>query len=243
MEWLRGRADGLTQAHEVFDVMVREAGEAVSVAVAARVGAQPVDQACATVTDLERRADEAEIRLRRLVLVHASTHGAIDLPACLVHMSIAKDAERMTDLALGLCRIAQRVPPPSEPICSDLRALGDDVVALIDRVPAIVAAGDEAAANDLIEAAHGTRKTCSDRLDDVLLTEAGDEVPHARAADHTSSSGDGAASGVVDVGHAGQPAALALSYRHLARIAANVANIAASVVVPVDHLDHPDAST
>lgn len=241
MEWLRGRADGLTQAHEVFDGMVREASRAVSVAVAARVGAQPVDQACATVTDLERRADDAEIRLRRLVLVHASTHGAVDLPACPVHMSIAKDAERMTDLALGLCRIAQRVPPPPEPVCSDLNALGDDVVALIDRVPAIVTAGDETAANDLIKAARGTREACSARLDDVLLTEAGNEVPNAGAADDTSQSGDGAASGVNEAGHATQPAALALSYRHLARIAANVANIAASVVVSVDHLDHPDA--
>lgn len=155
-----------------------------------------MDQACATVTDLERRADDAEIRLRRLVLVHASTHGAVDLPACPVHMSIAKDAERMTDLALGLCRIAQRVPPPPEPVCSDRNALGDDVVALIDRVPAIVTAGDETAANDLIKAAHGTREACSARLDDVLLTEAGNEVPNAGAADDTSQSSDGAASGV-----------------------------------------------
>jgi phosphate uptake regulator len=220
--------------------MLQEASQAIALAVAARAGTQPAAQACETVADLERRADEAEIRLRRLVLVHASTHGAVDLPACLVHMSIAKDAERISDLALGLCRIGQRVPPPPEPIRGELTALGDDVVSLVDRVAATVPEGDAAVADELIKAAHATRAACYARLDDVLLTEAGDAVPDDRSADDSPSRVDTAPvpSGNDNVT---QPAALALSYRHLARIAANVANIAASMVVPVDHLDHPDA--
>jgi phosphate uptake regulator len=231
MRW--GRSDGLDTTHEVFVTMLRQARQAVSVALAARVGQVDVAEALATVAELEAEADDAEMHLRRLLLVHASVHGAGDIPACLTYMSIGKDAERISDLALGLCRIAEHAEPPSSTLRDDLVRLGAAVVAVLDGVPDVLETEDVDAARVLIKQARAAQQACSARLDDVIRDESGDDVPQAALA-----------SDVVDgsmwrVHWSEQPVALALTYRHLGRIAANVLNIVSSVVVPLDRLDYP----
>jgi phosphate uptake regulator len=227
----RNRGDGVDDAHQVFLTMLHEARQALDVALAARLGTIDVVAASARVADLEQRADTAEIHLRRLLLVHASVHGAGDVAACLTYMSIGKDAERMTDLALGLCRIAERVPPPPPVVDADLAELGGMVAAVLASIGQVVADEDEEGARALIRQARAAQQACSARLDDVLRGEAGEEVP--------ADVGDGWSA--WDVGVRSQPVALALTYRHLGRIAANALNIASSVVVPLDRLDYPSA--
>jgi len=232
MRW--GRRDSLSTTHEVFITMLHQARQAVGVALAARVGQADVAQALATVAELEAKADDAEMRLRRLLLVHASVHGAGDIPACLTYMSIGKDAERISDLALGLCRIAEHAEPPSPALREDLARLGAAVVAVLDGVPDVIEAEDVDAARLLIKQARAAQQACSARLDDVIRDESGDDVPQASlAADMV----DERPTWRVDWSE--QPVALALTYRHLGRIAANVLNIVSSVVVPLDRLDYP----
>ncbi len=225
----RNRGDGVDDAHRVFLTMLDEAGRAVGTALAARLGEADVEEAAAAVADLERRADAAEIQLRRLLLVHASVHGADDIAACLTYMSIGKDAERMTDLALGLCRIAERVPPPPAAVGTDLAELGRMVLAVLTRVGQVVADEDEDGARALIRQGRAAQQACSARLDDVLRGEAGDRVLPVTGDDRDR----------WDVDVRSQPVALALTYRHLGRIAANALNVASSVVVPFDRLDYP----
>ena len=225
----RNRGDGADDAHRVFLTMLDEATQALDVALAARLGETDVEAASATVADLERRADAAEIHLRRLLLVHASVHGAGDVAACLTYMSIGKDAERMTDLALGLCRIAERVPPPPAAVRADLAELGHMVAAVLARIGQVIADEDEDGARALIRQARAAQQACSARLDDVLRDEAGVEVGPDVADDWSGWVADARS----------QPVALALTYRHLGRLAANALNIASSVVVPLDRLDYP----
>lgn len=228
----KGR-DGLDSAHREFLTMLDEARQALEVALAARLGDADVTESCATVSDLERRGDAAEVRLRRLLLVHASTRGASDIPACLTFMSIGKDAERISDLALGLCQIAERIGPPSSAARADLALLGHTMLSVLGRLAQVVAVDDDEGARALIKEARGVQQACTARLDDVIRHESGDDVPVAQAIG--ASSGDDDRDPVGDT----QPVALALTYRHLARIAANALNIASSVVVPLDRLDYP----
>lgn len=213
--------------------MLHEARRALSGALAARLGDIDVVTAAAEVAELEQRADAAEMRLRRQLLVHATVHGAGDIPACLTYMSIGKDAERISDLALGLCRIAELAQPPPGPAHDDLARLGAAVVAVLDAVPGVIEAEDTDAARDLIKQARAAQQACSARLDDVIRSESGDAFPHAAQADAVV---DRTATWALDPG---QPVALALTYRHLGRIAANALNIVSSVVVPLDRLDYP----
>jgi phosphate uptake regulator len=230
------RKGGLDAAHGEFLTMLQEARQALEVALAARLGDADVMQSCATVSELEERGDAAEMRLRRLLLVHASTHGASDIPACLTYMSIGKDAERISDLALGLCQIAERIGPPPPPARADLALLGQTVLSVLEQVANVLAADDDEGARALIKEARGVQQACTARLDDVVRHESGDDVPVAQVI----GAGGGARDGAADDGAEDpQPVALALTYRHLGRIAANTLNIASSVVVPLDHLDYP----
>ncbi|CAN5898936.1 hypothetical protein BH23ACT10_BH23ACT10_03730 [soil metagenome] len=226
-------SNGLDGVLREFLAMLHEARQALELALAARLGDVEVAETCAAVAELEERGDAAEIRLRRLLLVHASVHGAGDIPACLTYMSIGKDAERISDLALGLCQIAERSAPPPSPARDDLALLGRTVVSVLEQVAQVIAADDEDGARALIKEARAVQQACTARLDDVVRQESGDDVPHAQAFD---TGGDPIDNRAVATG---QPVALALSYRHLGRIAANALNIASSVVVPLDHLDYP----
>jgi phosphate uptake regulator len=231
MRW--GRGDGPGTADEVFLTMLHQARQAVAVAVAARLGQIDVAQALATVAGLEAEGDDAERRLRRLLLVHASVHGADDIPGCMMYMSIGKDAERLSDLALGLCQIAERVAPPPPRAREDLAVLGQTVVAVLERLPGVVADEDEDGARELIKDARSVQQACTARLDDVVRDESGDEVAVTAA---INAGGDAS---ITEYGEPPQPVALALTYRHLGRIAANALNIASSIVVPLDRLDYP----
>ena len=231
MRW--GRGDGLSTTHDVFLTMLHQARQAVAVALAARLGQVDVAQALTTVAELEAKGDDAEIRLRRLLLVHASVHGADDIPGCLTYMSVGKDAERISDLALGMCQIAERVAPPAPRAREDLTVLGQTVVAVLGRLAEVIANDDENGARALIKEARLVQQACSARLDDVVRDESGDDVAIEEA---MGVDGDET---VTDDGQPPQPVALALTYRHLGRIAANALNIASSIVVPLDRLDYP----
>lgn len=226
---------GLDEADREFLTMLHEARQALEIALAARLGDADVAESFATVSDLEQRGDATEIRLRQLLLVHASVHGAGDIPACLTYMSIGKDAERISDLALGLCQIAERIGPPPAPARADLALLGRTVVGVLGQLAEVVGADDEDAAMALIKEARGVQQACTARLDDVVRHESGDDVPVAEVI----GGGDEPAVGDAGGGERQQPVALALTYRHLGRIAANALNIASSVVVPLDRLDYP----
>ncbi|HEX6256630.1 MAG TPA: PhoU domain-containing protein [Euzebyales bacterium] len=222
------RRDSLDRVLAGFIVMLHEAREALTTALAARLGEIDPATAHGRVATLEERADAAEISMRRQLLIHATVHGAGDMPACLTYMSIAKDAERITDLALGLSGLAALITPPTGSVRDDLAQLGGAVVAVLEELPTVIEHEDVDGARDLIKRARAAQQACLARLDDVVRSESETGVPHA--------TGD-TAPGRWD--SSTQPVALALTYRHLGRIAANALNIASSVVVPLDRLDYP----
>ena len=211
-KWLSGgRASGLTEVADQFTGMLADGRHVFDLAMSARVaGADPAAIA-GDLARTEERTDEAERTIRRRVVVHASTTGE-DLPACLMYMSIAKDAERIADLSKGLFDIARVVGPPPE---GELR---DDLVSLRDAISMMIAESAQVFADDDVDSAHPFIVRARE-LQDWCSVQI-----HALVQEDTTLP---------------QPAASALTYRHLSRILANLLNIVSAVVMPLDQLDYP----
>ncbi|HVL99156.1 MAG TPA: PhoU domain-containing protein [Egibacteraceae bacterium] len=212
-KWLRASGDGLAEVEEAFADMLSDDRHVFDLAMSARVGGADPATIAEALHRTEERTDEAERRIRRLVLVHASVHGATDIPACLMYMSIAKDAERIADLSKNLFGIASTVgPPPPGQVRDDLARLWDTISPMITEATRIFADDDRAAAEAFIDAARRLQEHCTEEIDRLLRDQA--DVPQA--------------------------AATVLTYRHVSRIVANLLNIVSAVVMPLDRLDYPD---
>lgn len=213
-KWLRGSRDGLAEVEDAFVDMLADGRHVFDLAMSARVGGADPATLVADLNRTEERTDETERRIRRQLLVHASVYGSQEISSSLLYMSITKDAERVADLSKNLFGIARVVgAPPAGPLRDDLATLRDEISPMINEAARILAESDEAVAYDFIERARRLKRHCRDRIDALLREEA--DAP--------------------------QPAASALTYRHLARIAANLLNIVSAVVVPLDRLDYPTA--
>ena len=157
--------------------------------------------------------NELEREIRRELVVHASVHGAGDIAAILVYMSIVKDVERVGDYAKNIY---------------DLAAGGVDFRAAPDR-PVMITYRDRTAEmiteSGLIfaEDDHDRAKALLAEADAML--DAFDELVDAL---------------VVSDGRAHDAVPRALFYRHLKRIVAHLMNLLSAVVVPVDRLDYQD---
>lgn len=211
-KWLRGGAtSGLAEVAERFTGMLADSRKVFELAMSARLdGVDPVSIAD-ELARTEERTDEAERAIRRRVVVHASTTGE-DLPACLMYMSIAKDGERIGDLGKSIFDITRSVgPPPPGELHDDLASLRESVRGMITEAAEIFLHDDSDAAHRFIVAARELQQWCGQRIDAALQDDA--TVP--------------------------QPAASALTYRHLSRILANLLNIVSAVVMPLDQLDYP----
>lgn len=215
-KWLRSGGDGLEDVEETFTQMLADDRHVFDLAMSARVGGADPATLAETLHRTEERTDEAERQIRRLVLVHASVHGSSDIPACLMYMSIAKDAERIADLSKNIFGIADTVgAAPVGLVRDDLGRLWDAVSPMITEAARILVDGDRAAAEAFIDSARIQQEHCHDQIDRLLRTR--DDVS--------------------------QPAATVLTYRHLGRIAANLLNIVSAVVMPLDRLDYPDETS
>lgn len=209
-KWFRGSA-GLDEVEQVFVRMLADDAKLFELASRVRLGDEDVDALQRELLPLEEQTDEAERRIRRLILVHASVHGGGDIAACLMYMSIVKDAERVGDLARNLFGIARDAAPLPDVLRAEITELYGQVDPMIREAAEIFVADDIAAAYDFIERARALQARIRTAIDDLVM--------------ETSS--------------APQPAATVLTYRHLGRIVANLVNIVSSVTMPLDQLDYP----
>jgi phosphate uptake regulator len=212
--WLRGGGGtgGLEEVEETFARMLSDSRHVFDMATAARVDGADPETIADNLMRTEERTDEAERKIRRLVLVHASVHGAEHIGVSLLYMAIAKDAERIGDLSKNLFGIARTVgAPPPGPLRDDFVHLRDQISPMIAEAARIFLDDDQEAAEAFITRARDLQQHCRQQTDDLLL----------------------------DRGEYPQPAASVLTYRHMSRIVANLLNIVSAVVVPLDQLDYP----
>lgn len=161
--------------------------------------------------------NKLEREIRRALIVHATVHGATEFPACLILMSLSKDAERIGDYAKNIHDVAMAHPSgPDDEYHAHQRDLKERIsTALADTIE-IYDAQDTKRAAAFIEETEQLKDECDDKIEEILRT-----------------------SDRRNLGPA-EPAAAALCYRYFKRVISHARNIATSLVVSVDRLDYYD---
>ena len=167
----------------------------------------------------DRGINALEREIRRGIVVHATVHGASEVPTCLVLMSLTKDAERIGDYAKNILDLALvRPKKPGSHFFDHMLELKNKISAALADTREIYDAQDADRASAFIDYA-GTLKTeCETNIQLVLNT---DEQRNINPADL---------------------AATVLCYRYFKRVISHARNIVTSLVVSVDRLDYFDES-
>jgi len=160
------------------------------------------------------RVNKTERKIRRQIVEHLTVHPAGDVPACLVLMSIVKDAERIGDYCKNLFEVRALL---GKEISRDV--MPEEVHRVYARVREAfeltrraIGRCDEKAARTVADAG----KRFAHELDEKVAAIATSDLP-ARVA-----------------------VPRALAYRHMKRIHAHLVNISTSLVQPVHKLDYLD---
>lgn len=214
-EMFRSRGDDQVQTIEVqiADMLAttRKTYRWALDAVLGRTSAEAVDR---DLHSADRVVNQIERDILRGSVVHAGVRGArAEIPVLLVYARLAKNIERIGDLAKDIWDLADSGlnlggTEHAEQIARDVEI----VSGLFEETSRIFADRDEPAAERFLAEVDGLRQSFERRTLDQLTS-------------------DGPTSEAVG---------LALLYRHKMRIVANLMNVMTSVVVPIDRLDHWD---
>ena len=213
-DWFTGKGEtggvGLEKMRTEFGQMLDAGRHAFDTAANAFLGGTDVEVIRQDLFKTDKRINRAERRIRRQIVVHASVHSAAQFPACLVLMSIVKDAERLGDYGKNLFDLAELAPRPPQ---GEHR---DALVRLKDRISDSMAAcreafdaNDKDAATELIVEAKQIEDLCDERVRGLVRG----APPDAMAP------------------------AYVLAYRYFKRVSSHVRNVASSVVQPLHKLD------
>jgi phosphate uptake regulator len=211
-DWFIGKAGtpGLERMRTEFGQMLDAGRHAFDTAANAFLGGTDLEVIRKDLFKTDKRINRAERRIRREIVVHASVHGTVEFPACLVLMSIVKDAERVGDYGKNLFDLAELAPRAPE---GEQR---DALVRLKDRVSGMMAgcrevfdSNDKEAATRLIVKAKEIEDVCDERVRPLVQGTQVDEMAPAYV----------------------------LAYRYFKRVTSHVRNVASSVVQPLHKLD------
>lgn len=212
-EWFLGGetgSAGLERMQSEFGEMLEAGRLAFGLASDALLGRTDPEEIRNELFKTDKRINRSERQIRKEIVVHASVHGVTDFPACLVLMSIVKDAERIGDYSKNLFDLAKLAPhcPAAE--------LGEDLAQLKTRIGELMATCHEVVDRDQGEEATEVIRTAQ-RIEDHC-----DEKVREL---------------IVGAGEPKMGPTYVLAYRYFKRVTAHVRNIASSVVQPVHKLD------
>jgi phosphate uptake regulator len=164
----------------------------------------------------DREVNEHQRSIRRKIIRHLTIKPGGDVPACLVMMSVVKDAERMGDFCKNIFELGAmiNVPFDSGRYKTPFIELSEQVENLFGKTRKAFERSDEEIARSIITKGNQISKQC-----DMLLKQL-----------------------VVDNISTDKAVAYTLLARYFKRISSHLVNIATSVVTSVDNLDYLDES-
>jgi phosphate uptake regulator len=161
----------------------------------------------------DQRVNEAEQRIRRELIVHASARSAMSAPATLVYMSLVKDVERIGDYAKNIFDLAaEGIDLSSADDREELYAIAKRVSEMITQSGKVFAANDVDRARELSVAGNGMLDDFDRRVNALLSSDELASIAVPRA----------------------------LLYRYQKRIVSHLMNLLSAVFMPVDRLDYFD---
>ena len=160
--------------------------------------------------DTDKQINLAEQQIRREIVVHSSVHGGSGFTACLVLMSVVKDAERVGDYAKNIFDLAVLAPhSPTGEHRDKLIQLKDRISNCMAECRKIYDSQEEEDAAELIRESQEIEDICDKAVDDLVALATQLEMAPAYV----------------------------LAYRYFKRVISHTRNIASSVVLPLDKLD------
>jgi phosphate uptake regulator len=161
----------------------------------------------------DKSINRVERTIRRMLIVHAGVRGSLaDAPVLFVYMSIAKDIERVGDLAKDMWDLAAAGADMSQAeLLEQADQVGDKVRWLINETSRVFGERDAEAAIEILNASDADVDTYEERM----LAQLGGE-------------------------NAAPAVAAALFYRYVMRITAHLMNVLTAVVMPFERLDYWD---
>ena len=159
--------------------------------------------------------NQLERAIRKRVVAHLSIPGSrVDVPQCLLLMSLSKDVERLGDYAKNLSELAeiQAGPLPDDEIVGELLEIRSGVEAAFRAASEIFRSSDRKQALKMIQHGRGIAHRC-----DALIGRVG------------------------QAGYGGEmTTVLVLGTRFYKRIGGHVLNVLSSVVMPLHKVDYYD---
>ena len=212
-DWFSGgsaRSGGLEQMQAEFGQMLDAGHRIFDAAANAFLGGTDVEVIREDLFQTDKRINKAEQKIRRAIVVHASVHGTTSFPACLILMSVVKDAERVGDYAKNIFDLAELTSqPPAGPHRESLVALKDRISRLMADCRSVFDARDKPLTETLIIEAKKIEDDCDAQISKIISSEQGTELS----------------------------VSYALAYRYFKRVASHVSNVLSSIVRPIDKLD------
>lgn len=152
-----------------------------------------------------------ERSIRKGLVEHLTLHPGGDVPACLVLMSIVKDAERVGDYSKNLLEVAQALNSPLEKLYYHQKILdtATHVIEVFENTIKAIRESDASLAKEVVQDEAAMTKRCDALVEKVANSDLS----------------------------ANEAVCTAMGIRFFKRIEAHLSNIASSVVLPVHRLD------
>ncbi len=166
------------------------------------------------VYEIDNRINVRQKDIRKRIVEHLSLQPTVDVAACLVLMSVVKDAERLGDYAKNLYRVTEFLEKPLDRALFEkyFGQLDVDIRTLFAQTKEAFIEGDEDKAQSAWDYEKRIAKLCNH-----VVTELADSQLTVNEA-----------------------VCLALIARYLKRIVAHLVNIATSFILPLSDLDYYD---
>ena len=166
----------------------------------------------------DKQVNELERAIRGAVARHLIVHPGHDVAACLIMMSVVKDAERIGDYCKNIFEAGKmfRHEYTAAQYVEPLREIHSEINLLFDKTRQAFPKSDVELAGQIIKSFERLKHRCD--LIVAQLLKQKDDMPTDEAVSY------------------------GMLCRHMKRIAAHLSNIASSVVTPVENLDFADES-
>ncbi len=199
-----------------FTKMIEKAEWMFDASVQVLMREKPAEDVKEEIYSKDKEINEHQRSIRRKIIRHLSVQPGTDVPACLMLMSVVKDAERMGDFCKNIYELGAvlDVTFDSGRYKTPLIELSEQVENLFGKTRKAFERSDEEIARSIMSKGGRISKQCDMLLQQLIV----DEIPTKKAVGYT------------------------LLARYFKRISSHLTNIATSVVTSVDNLDYLDES-
>lgn len=164
--------------------------------------------------DIDKKVNLLQKDIRKRIVEHLSLQPTVDVPTCLLLMSVVKDAERLGDYCKNLYEVTELLEKPVDKATYTeyFGSIDNEVLILFEQTKETFIEADVDKASLLFGVEHKIAKRC----DSIV-----GELAQSRLS-------------------VNEAVCFALVARHFKRIVAHLVNISTSVILPISDLDYFD---